>query len=102
MCLLQSVHTMDDVPVRLYESQEAALADRGNWRRADAGAASRFTLKINAVSERGALPGGQMLSRSVRGVASSAEKSLTLPVQSDLRELRSYLGHIPDDHAAVG
>jgi hypothetical protein len=42
MCLLQSVHTMDDVPVRLYESREAALADIANWRRADAGAASKF------------------------------------------------------------
>jgi len=29
--LLLSVHTFDDVPVRLYNSQAEAMADRAHW-----------------------------------------------------------------------
>jgi hypothetical protein len=34
MVLLLSVQTLHDVPVRLYASKEAALADRENWPKA--------------------------------------------------------------------
>ena len=37
MSLLVSVHRFDDVPVCLYPSREAALADKDNWTRADQG-----------------------------------------------------------------
>jgi hypothetical protein len=42
MSLLMSVHTHADIPIRLYSSQEAALADKDNWKRAEMDAPSRF------------------------------------------------------------
>ena len=42
MSLLMSVHTLDEMPIRLYSSQEAALADRDNWKRVDTDDPSRF------------------------------------------------------------
>jgi hypothetical protein len=36
MCLLTSVHTLSDVPLRLYANESEALSDRASWKRADA------------------------------------------------------------------
>ena len=42
MSLLMSVHIRDEIPIRLYSSQEAAFADREHWQRASTEAASTF------------------------------------------------------------